>query len=317
MIINLCLAGKTSGFETPRAPHRRYLVGETGSDLDSPAPKPTKPARKPKSTVPKAPTRPSVSKPVTSAQPEPKSVPAKTQGKKRKPTTDIFDKPSKATKSRHGFVSKKCTPISTLKSMDELVTEDVPAKEPQVDAEEANMQRALEESLKSMYDVPRGPLPPVVIREPDSGKYQPLPEVPRKGKAKVTEEQVAHDLLSLQKPKKKSPADQYIFQRRTSTPTGSSGHDEASYAELGQSDSKEESKKVVPGADAGDQGESQTRPGPGAQAEGQARPNPSNAGVDEQPVPSPVVHSGSDRKHMDLDVVDVSPQPSTEQMDEG
>nr|GFC78389.1 hypothetical protein [Tanacetum cinerariifolium] len=34
-----------------------------------------------------------------------------------------------------------------------------------------------------------GPLPPVVIREPESGKYQPLPEVPGKGNAKVTEEQ--------------------------------------------------------------------------------------------------------------------------------
>nr|GFA33976.1 hypothetical protein [Tanacetum cinerariifolium] len=45
--------------------------------------------------------------------------------------------------------------------------------------------RALEESLKSMYDVPRGPLPPVVIREPESEKYQPLPQVPRKGKEKV------------------------------------------------------------------------------------------------------------------------------------
>nr|GEW56012.1 histone deacetylase 14 [Tanacetum cinerariifolium] len=59
------------------AKHRRYLAGETGSDLDSPASKPTKPARKPKSTTPKAPPRPSVSTPVTSAQPAPTSAPAK------------------------------------------------------------------------------------------------------------------------------------------------------------------------------------------------------------------------------------------------
>nr|GEZ80032.1 hypothetical protein [Tanacetum cinerariifolium] len=106
-------------------------------------------------------------------------------------------------------------------------------------------------------------------------KYQPLPEVPGKGKAKVTEEQVAHDLLSLQKLKKKSPTDQYIFQRRTFTPTRSSGHDEPSYAELGQ-------------------------------------PDPGNAGANVQSIPSPVVHAGPARKHMDLDVADVSPQPSTE-----
>nr|GEV36885.1 monodehydroascorbate reductase [Tanacetum cinerariifolium] len=219
---------------------------------------------------------------------------------------------------------------------------DVPAKEPHVDAEEADTQRALEESLKSMHDVPRGPLPPVVIRVHEPGKYQPLPKVLGKGKAKVTEEQVAHDLLSLQKPKKKSPADQYIFQRRTFTPTGSFGHDESSslYAELGLSDSKEESEEVVPGADARGQGEGQARPDPGAQAEGQAGPDPSaqdesqaGSNPDEQPkgqarpdpgnaktsqpMPSHVVHAGSDREHMDLDVADVSPQPPHEQMDEG
>nr|GFD30472.1 hypothetical protein [Tanacetum cinerariifolium] len=96
----------------------------------------------------------------------------------------------------------------------------------------------------------------VVIREPKSGKYQPLPEVPGKGKEKVTEEQVARDLLNLQMPKKKSPADQYIFHKRTSTPTGSSGHDESSslYAELGLIDSEEELEENVPGADAGGQG---------------------------------------------------------------
>nr|GFD59938.1 hypothetical protein [Tanacetum cinerariifolium] len=46
----------------------------------------------------------------------------------------------------------------TLRSVDESVAEDVPGKEPQVDNEEADMHRALEESLKSMYDVPWGPL---------------------------------------------------------------------------------------------------------------------------------------------------------------
>nr|GEX65395.1 hypothetical protein [Tanacetum cinerariifolium] len=30
-----------------------------------------------------------------------------------------------------------------------------------------------------------------------------------------------------------------------------------------------------------------------------------------------MVHAGSDREHMDLDVADVLPQPPTEQMDEG
>nr|GFC27260.1 hypothetical protein [Tanacetum cinerariifolium] len=83
-----------------------------------------------------------------------------------------------------GLVSKKRKPISTLRSVDESVVKDVPKKEQQVDDDEADVQWALEESLKSMYDVPRGPLPLVVIREPESRKYQPLPEVSGKGKEK-------------------------------------------------------------------------------------------------------------------------------------
>nr|GEW38205.1 E-beta-farnesene synthase [Tanacetum cinerariifolium] len=196
-------------------------------------------------------------------------TPAKPQEKNRKKSTETSDKPPKAKKSKYGFIGKK----RTLKSVAVSVAENAPVKEPQVAAEDANLQRAFEESMKSIYDVPRGPLPPVV----------------------------AHGIPSLQKPKKKSPTDQYIFQRRTSTPTGSSDHDEPSYAELGQFES-EEFKKVVPGADEGGQG--------------QAGPDPGNAGADVQSIPSHVVHTGSDREYMDLDVADVSPQPSTEQMEE-
>nr|GEU36998.1 Gag-Pol polyprotein [Tanacetum cinerariifolium] len=324
------------------AKHRQYLAGETGSDPGSPALKPKKPARKPKSTAPKAPPRPSVSTPVTSAQPAPTSAPAKPHEKKRKQAIETSDKPLKAKKFKYSVVPKVRKPKSTLKSGSESAAEDVPAMEPQVAAEDANLQKYLEESMKTVYAAPRGPLPPVVIREPESGKYQPLLEVPGKGKAKVTEEHVAHDLLSLQKPKKKSPVDQYIFQRHTFTTTRSSRLDEPSYGELEQSVS-EETKKIVPGADEGGQGESedQAGPDPGAQAkgqtgsdavtqdeghagsnpdeisEGQAGPDPGNARADVQSISSHVVHAGSDREHMDLDVADVSPQPCTEQLDEG
>nr|GFB14198.1 histone deacetylase 14 [Tanacetum cinerariifolium] len=84
------------------AKHRRYLAGETWINQDSPAPKLTKPARKPKSTAPKAPPRLAVSTPVTSAQPAPTSVPAKPQEKKRKQATETSDKPPKAKKSKYG-----------------------------------------------------------------------------------------------------------------------------------------------------------------------------------------------------------------------
>nr|GEV24847.1 hypothetical protein [Tanacetum cinerariifolium] len=296
------------------AKHRKYLAGETGSHLDSPALMPTKPARKPKSTTPKAPPRPSVSILVTSAQPAPTSAPAKPQEKKRKQAMETSDKPPKAKKSKYGWVSKK----RTLKNVATSEAEDVPIMEPLVTAEDAELQKVLEESMKIAYAAaPRGPLPPVVIREPKSGKYQPLPEVPGKGKAKVSEEQVAHDLLSLQKPKKKSLADQYILQRRVYEPVGSSLHDDSPYDVLGQSDSEEESKKRPDRTDAGTLDEGQAGSNPDEMSKGQARPDSGNAGDEEQSIPSPVVHAGSDREHMDLDVADVSPQPSTEQLDEG
>nr|GEV01898.1 E-beta-farnesene synthase [Tanacetum cinerariifolium] len=273
------------------AKHQRYLVGETGGDLDSPTPKPTKIARNPKPTAPKVHQRPSVSKPVSSTQLEPTSAPAKPQGKKRKLTTEILDKPSKAIESRHGFVYKKRKPISTMRSVDDSVAEDVPAKEPRVDDEEADVQWALEEARRACMMCLE-----VHSHQWSSGNLSP---------GNINRSQRCRERAK---------------KMRTSIPTGSFGHDESSslYAELGLIDSEEESEEVVPEADAGGQGEGQVGPDPGAQAEGQAGPDPDPGDAEaSQPRPSPVVHVGSDHEHMDLDVVDVSSQPPPEQMDEG
>nr|GEY68623.1 hypothetical protein [Tanacetum cinerariifolium] len=70
---------------------------------DPPTPKPTQPARKPKTTAPKAPSSLSVSIPVRSAQPAPTSAPAKPQEKKRKQATETSYNPPKANKSKHGW----------------------------------------------------------------------------------------------------------------------------------------------------------------------------------------------------------------------
>nr|GEV29519.1 hypothetical protein [Tanacetum cinerariifolium] len=96
------------------------------------------------------------------------------------------------------------------------------------------------------------------------------------------------------------------LRRRTSTPTGSSGHDESSslYAELGLTDSEVESDEDVPRMDVGVQGE------------GRAGPNLGDVAAT-QPLPSPVVHAGPNLKHMDLEVTNVSTQPHPEQIDEG
>ncbi|GKA28474.1 hypothetical protein Tco_0714642 [Tanacetum coccineum] len=112
-------------------------------------------------------------------------------------------------------------------------------------------------------------------------------------------------------------AHQFIFQRRTSTPTESSGHDESSslYAELGLTDSETDSDEEVPGMVARVQAEGQAGPNPGEHDEGQAGPNPGDAAAS-QPPSSHVVHAGPNLEHMDLEASDTSIQPNPEQMDE-
>ncbi|GJT07754.1 hypothetical protein Tco_0842216 [Tanacetum coccineum] len=165
------------------------------------------------------------------------------------------------------------------KLVDEFVDEGIPLIEPGFGDLETDTQRDIEESLKDAHGAHRGPLPPVVFRETNTEKFQPLPEVEGKGKEKVGAEQAAGVLLNLQTLKKKSPTEQYIFQRRTSVPTETSGHDESSslYAELGLTENDMESdEEVPPVVKSGAPDEGQARPNPGIQDEGQARTNPGN-----------------------------------------
>ncbi|GJX83121.1 retrovirus-related pol polyprotein from transposon TNT 1-94 [Tanacetum coccineum] len=276
------------------AKHQRYLAGEEVSDPDSPAPKPAK-ATKPKATkqskplAPKAApvTKPAAAKaPKTTASRPPKPTPATTepskkdQSKKRKLVKESSEAPSPAKRPKAGKVIKKRTQKSSRQLVDEFVDEGVPVNEPRFGDEEADLQKAVEESLKDVHAAHQGPLPPVVIREPEAGKFPPLSEVQEKGKEKV-------------------------------------GHDESSslYAELGLTDSETESDEEVPGIDAGDQDKGQAGPNPGRQDKGQAGSNPDDAVVF-QPQPSHVVHAGPNLEHMDVEVTDTSIQQNPEQMDE-
>ncbi|GKG10173.1 hypothetical protein Tco_0338919, partial [Tanacetum coccineum] len=85
-------------------------------------------------------------------------------------------------------------------------------------------------------------------RETNTGKLQPLPEVTGKGKKKVGEEQAAQVLLKFQTPKKKSPTEQYIFQRCSHVPTEIAGREDSTslYAKLGLSGSDKDSDETIP-----------------------------------------------------------------------
>nr|GEW29807.1 hypothetical protein [Tanacetum cinerariifolium] len=64
------------------------------------------------------------------------------------------------------------------------ILKDVPVKEPAYNKEEANLQRALDLSLNEQAEGTQGSAHPMVIKEPDSERFQPLPEVQGKGKEK-------------------------------------------------------------------------------------------------------------------------------------
>nr|GEX05123.1 retrovirus-related Pol polyprotein from transposon TNT 1-94 [Tanacetum cinerariifolium] len=94
-----------------------------------------------------------------------------------------------AKRSKGGLVEKGRKPKSPLKLVDEFANEGVPMTEPRIDDEEADLQRGIELSLKDLE---------------------------ARNQEKLIDEQVIHTLPYLNTLKKKSVADQYILQKRTS-----------------------------------------------------------------------------------------------------
>nr|GFD24315.1 hypothetical protein [Tanacetum cinerariifolium] len=148
---------------------------------------------------------------------------------------------SPAKRSKGGLVRKIRKPMSSLKLVDEPSAEDVLAEEHTYNEDEANLQRALELSLKEQAERTQGPALPVVIREPEYRRIQPLPDVQGK-------------------------------EKRTPMPTEASGPAESPSldAKLALTDSETKSDDVVPKINTRDQDEGQVGPNPGIQDEGQA-----------------------------------------------
>ncbi|GJV42057.1 retrovirus-related pol polyprotein from transposon TNT 1-94 [Tanacetum coccineum] len=255
----------------------RSKAKKGGATESSKATKVTKPkaAKITKPACDKAP------KPTANQPPKPKPSPTQpskaVSEKKRKLVKETPDEPSPANRSKGGLVTKKRKPKSPLKLVDEPSDEGV-----------------------------LGPSCPVVIREPGSGRIQPL----------------------LENPKKQILADQFIFQRRPPMPTESSAHAESASidAELNLTDSEKESDEEVSKINAGNQ-EGQAGPNPSIQGEGQAGPNPCeqdkgqagpNPGIaaESQLQTSHVVHAGPNLERMMLGTSDASTQQKPEQIDE-
>ncbi|GJR60687.1 retrovirus-related pol polyprotein from transposon TNT 1-94 [Tanacetum coccineum] len=231
------------------AKYQQFLDEERGKAMKGGATKSSEATKvtKPKAAKATKPVGDKAPKPTATQPPIPKPAPTQpskaVSGKKRKLVKETPNEPSPAKRSKGGLVTKRRKPKSPLKVVDEPSDEGVPVKEPAYNEEDADLERALELSLMEQGAQTQGPARPVVIREPESGRIQPLPEVQGKGKEKVVEEQAAHDLLTLQTPMKKSLADQFIFQRHPPMPTESSAHAESPSmdADLTRTDSETES----------------------------------------------------------------------------
>ncbi|GJR25948.1 retrovirus-related pol polyprotein from transposon TNT 1-94 [Tanacetum coccineum] len=252
-MINMCLTSKTAGYDRPRHPkfltdkknlatdaRERGKAVKEGATESSEATKVTK-TKAAKATKPAGDKAP---KPTATQPPIPKPAPTQpskaVSEKKRKLVKETPDEPSPAKRSKGGLVMKKRKPKSPLKLVDEPSNEGVLIEEPAYNEEDADLERALELSLMEQGVQTQGPARPVVIREPESGRIQPLPE------------------------------------RRPHMPTKSSTHAESPSidAELNLTDSETESDVEASKINAGSQDEGQAGPNPSEQDEGQAGLNP-------------------------------------------
>ncbi|GJZ89093.1 hypothetical protein Tco_0660875 [Tanacetum coccineum] len=186
---------------------------------------------------------------------------------------------------------------------------------------DADMERAIKLSLDPAF-LPQGraPVGGVTIRDPVSETTPKLPEVVGKGKAIVTEEQVAHSLIDLSK--KKRTTDQFILVRRDQAPhdstTGPSSQpeDDTSEKVIPESSSTSDSERTESETEAAapkgdkDQGEVESsRVTSGVSipvsTQGQAGSDPEKAhealaGPDPEPMQEDQTGSDSGKAHVSL-----------------
>ncbi|GJX88705.1 hypothetical protein Tco_0340719 [Tanacetum coccineum] len=187
-IIILCLTGKTSGFERPRAPMLQILWGIVNrAHIDYAERMFTKLIIYYLQSKHNFDSRPG--SPLHLPNEEPVLGYLKyLAGEEISDPDSPAPKPAKATKPKAAKQSKPLAPKpapqtkkSSLQLVDDFVDEGVPENEPRVGDEEADQQKAVEESLKEFYSARQGPLPPVTSKKksPADHETDSDEEVPR------------------------------------------------------------------------------------------------------------------------------------------
>ncbi|GJV57834.1 hypothetical protein Tco_1458839 [Tanacetum coccineum] len=177
------------------------------SASEQPATKRT-PPKKPTTTTPVKPSKPA---PAPTKKPSKHKLPQKVR--KGKPTFQLVDEDDEAQQESVPQEEGDDPDLELAKKMSLVAHQEKGEGE----GDDADMERAIKLSLDPAF-LPQGraPVGGVTIRDPVSETTPKLPEVLGKGKAIVTEEQVAHSLIDLSK--KKRTTDQFILVRRDQAP---------------------------------------------------------------------------------------------------
>ncbi|GJT32899.1 hypothetical protein Tco_0923318 [Tanacetum coccineum] len=162
--------------------------------------------KKPPTTTPVKQSKPA---PAPTKKPSKRKLPQKVR--KGKPTFQLVDEDDEAQQESAPQEEGDDPDLELAKQMS------LEAHQEKGEGDDADMERAIKLSLDPAF-LPHGraPVGGVSIRDPVSETTPKLPEVEGKGKAIVTEEQVAHSLVDLSK--KKRTTDQFILVRRDQAP---------------------------------------------------------------------------------------------------
>ncbi|GJX89045.1 retrovirus-related pol polyprotein from transposon TNT 1-94 [Tanacetum coccineum] len=167
--------------------------------------------KKPTTTTPVKQTKPA---PPPSKKPSKRKLPQKVR--KGKPAFQLVDEEDEA---QQESIPQREDDDPDLELAKKLSLE-TPQEKGEGEGDDADLERAIKLSLDPAF-LPQGraPIGGVTIRVPVSEATPKLHEVVGKGKAVVTEEQVAHSLVDLSK--KKRTTDQFVLVRRDQTPPDS------------------------------------------------------------------------------------------------
>ncbi|GJW25113.1 hypothetical protein Tco_0038924 [Tanacetum coccineum] len=167
--------------------------------------------KKPTTTTPVKQTKPA---PPPSKKPSKRKLPQKVR--KGKPAFQLVDEEDEA---QQESIPQREDDDPDLELAKKLSLE-TPQEKGEGEGDNADLERAIKLSLDPAF-LPQGraPVGGVTIRDPVSEATPKLHEVVGKGKAVVTEEQVAHSLVDLSK--KKRTTDQFILARRDQSPPDS------------------------------------------------------------------------------------------------